>query len=96
MSNFRLLYNSDKLIPVTERKGNPYLTKYERAKVLGVRASQLGKNAPCMVDPKGEYNVLEIAKMELEQGVLPLILQRHLPNGTVEEWTIAELHSFKN
>ncbi len=95
MSNFRLSYHSDNITPKDERKGSPFLTKYEKAKVLGVRAAQLGKNAPCMVDPRGAHNVLEIAKMELAAGVLPLVLQRHLPNGKIEEWPVSELQVLK-
>jgi DNA-directed RNA polymerase subunit K/omega len=59
----------------------PTLTKYEIARALGARATQISRNAKIMVDPKGETDPLEIAKMELEQGKLPIIIVRTLPSG---------------
>ena len=91
MSNFRLLAEPDKLVPIEKRRGSRWLTKYEQAKVLGVRAAQLGKNAPSMIDPQGEHRVLEIARLELMAKVLPLVIQRHLPDGSIEEWPVSEL-----
>jgi DNA-directed RNA polymerase I, II, and III subunit RPABC2 len=37
----------------------PYMTKYERARVLGTRALQISMNAPVMVDLDGETDPLE-------------------------------------
>ena len=75
-----------------DRRGQRFLTKYERAKVLGVRAEQLSKNAPTRaVIPEGEHRALEIAKLELRQKCMDLILCRHFPDGTVEEWAISEM-----
>lgn len=37
----------------------PYMTKYERARVLGTRALQISLNAPVMVDLDGETDPLE-------------------------------------
>ena len=38
----------------------PYMTKYERARVLGTRALQISLNAPVMVDLDGETDPLEV------------------------------------
>jgi len=35
------------------RKTTPYLTKYEKARILGARALQLSMNAPVMVELDG-------------------------------------------
>lgn len=39
-----------------------FLTKYERAKILGTRALQISLGAPVMVDLEGETDPLEIAQ----------------------------------
>ena len=41
----------------------PYMTKYERARILGTRALQISMNAPIMVELKGQTDPLEIAKL---------------------------------
>nr|QBK90489.1 MAG: RNA polymerase Rpb6 [Pithovirus LCPAC103] len=71
----------------------PYwLTKYERAKVLGIRALQISKNAPPTIEvPPGMINSLDIAQLELEAHRLPLILIRRYPDGSEEEWPVSEL-----
>jgi DNA-directed RNA polymerase subunit K/omega len=61
------------------------LTKYEKARVLGSRALQISQGAPYLVKVSKEkleeirYNPLEIAKMELEAGVIPITVTRPLP-----------------
>ena len=52
-------------IPIEERVTTKYLTKYERARVLGTRALQISMNAPVMVDLDGETDPLKIAMKEL-------------------------------
>lgn len=39
-----------------------YMTKYERARVLGTRALQIAMGAPVMVELEGETDPLQIAK----------------------------------
>jgi len=68
-----------------------YLTKYERARVLGARALQIAKNAPLQVDPCGETDALTLAEMELQAGKLPFILRRYLPDGSFEDWPVSQL-----
>lgn len=53
-----------------------YMTKYERARILGTRALQISMNAPVMVDVKGETDPLMIALEELRQKKIPLIVRR--------------------
>ena len=38
----------------------PYMTKYERARVLGTRALQISMNAPVMVELDGETDPLDV------------------------------------
>lgn len=68
-----------------------YLTKYERARLLGTRALQLSMNAPPLVELDGETDPLKIAAKELRERKLPLIVRRYLPDGSFEDWSLDEL-----
>lgn len=75
-----------------ERITTQYLTKYEKARVLGARALQISRNAPVMVDLEpGEWDPLEIAEKELHAKKIPFIIRRYLPNNTYEDWRVDEL-----
>merc|ERR1712039_494034 len=69
----------------------PFMTKYEKARVLGTRALQISMCAPLMVDPEGETDPLEIATKELKEKKIPFIIRRFLPDGSFEDWSITEL-----
>jgi DNA-directed RNA polymerase I, II, and III subunit RPABC2 len=75
----------------SERITTRYLTKYERARVLGTRALQISMNAPVMVDLEGETDPLKIAMKELREKKIPIIIRRYLPDGSYEDWGIDEL-----
>ncbi|KAH8119883.1 RNA polymerase Rpb6 [Phellopilus nigrolimitatus] len=79
--------------PNKVRITTPYLTKYERARVLGTRALQISMNAPVLVPLDGETDALQIAIKELSQRKIPLIIRRYLPDGSFEDWSVAELIS---
>lgn len=50
----------------TKKITTPYMTKYERARVLGTRALQIAMCAPIMVELEGETDPLQIALKELK------------------------------
>jgi DNA-directed RNA polymerase subunit K len=60
-------------------------TKYERARILGARALQLAMNAPLLIKlnvedlEKINYDVLKIAEVELDSGVLPISINKPFP-----------------
>lgn len=60
-------------------------TKYERARILGARALQLSMDAPVLMKIDDEalsnlnYDPLRIAEIELDGGVLPISVNRPLP-----------------
>ncbi|KAI4217092.1 MAG: hypothetical protein LQ351_000401 [Letrouitia transgressa] len=70
-----------KKIAKENRTTTPYMTKYERARVLGVRAEQISKNAPVLVDLEGETDPLQIAIKELNEKKIPLVVRRYMPDG---------------
>lgn len=74
-----------------KRQTMPYMTKYERARILGLRALQISNNAPLMVEHDKETDPLKIATKELIAGKVPFIIRRRLPNGTFEDWAVNEL-----
>jgi DNA-directed RNA polymerase I, II, and III subunit RPABC2 len=70
----------------------PFLTMYERTKIISLRAAQLAHGAAPFIDvPDYLTDVYEIAKAELEAKRLPYILKRPLPNGEYEYWRLADL-----
>mmetsp|Transcript_12373 Transcript_12373/g.26725 ORF Transcript_12373/g.26725 Transcript_12373/m.26725 type:complete len:133 (+) Transcript_12373:214-612(+) len=68
-----------------------YMSKYERARVLGTRALQISMNAPVMVALDGETDPLEIAMKELREKKIPFTIRRYLPDGSYEDWRVDEL-----
>uniref|UniRef100_A0A2C9LL21 DNA-directed RNA polymerases I, II, and III subunit RPABC2 n=2 Tax=Biomphalaria glabrata TaxID=6526 RepID=A0A2C9LL21_BIOGL len=68
-----------------------YMTKYERARVLGTRALQIAMCAPVMVELEGETDPLVIAMKELKARKVPFIIRRYLPDGSFEDWALDEL-----
>ncbi len=70
----------------------PFLTNFEKTKIIGLRANQLSKGSvPFVAVPKHITDVKDIAKLELEQKRLPYIIKRPLPNGQFEYWRLADL-----
>uniref|UniRef100_A0A7S3J4U4 Uncharacterized protein n=1 Tax=Euplotes harpa TaxID=151035 RepID=A0A7S3J4U4_9SPIT len=74
-----------------DRISPPFLTKYERARILGARALQISKNAPLCVHPDGETDPYKIAEKELQERKIPFIIRRYLPDGSYEDWKLEEL-----
>jgi|TARA_B100001971_G_C18070788_1_gene472974 DNA-directed RNA polymerase subunit K len=60
-------------------------TKYEKARIIGARALQIGMGAPFLIKmtKKGleqiNFNPVEIAKMEYKKDILPITIKRPLP-----------------
>lgn len=70
----------------------PYLTPFERTKIIGFRANQIAQGARAFIDvPAHVTDVLEIARLELEQKRLPFIIKRPMPDGTFEYWRLTDL-----
>jgi len=71
---------------MTPTQTSPYnFTKYEKARILGARALQLAMNAPLLLKISEEdlqkinYDVLKIAEIELDSGVLPISIKKPFP-----------------
>jgi DNA-directed RNA polymerase I, II, and III subunit RPABC2 len=78
--------------PQRERVTTRFLTKYEKARIIGARALQISKNAPIMVEVEpGEWDPLKIAEKELIARKIPFIIRRYLPDNSYEDWRVDEL-----
>ena len=71
----------------------PFITRYERAKILGERTKQLTySNVDSMVNvPPHIIDSYQIAIMEYNANVIPYIVKRNLPGGTCEYWKFSDL-----
>ena len=70
----------------------PILTRYEKAKILGVRAKQINNGSKLFINVgKDVIEGHTIALMELEQKKIPFIIRRPLPNGRSEYWRVKDL-----
>ena len=75
-----------------KHKSVPYLTLFEKTKLIGFRANQLAQGARPLVDvPPHITDVIDIARIELEQKRMPYILKRGMPDGTFEYWRLTDL-----
>jgi DNA-directed RNA polymerase subunit K/omega len=70
----------------------PYLTKYERTRVLGQRAKQINSGSkPYVQVPDNIMDGYIIAQMELVQKRIPFIIQRPVYGGASEYWKLKDL-----
>jgi DNA-directed RNA polymerase subunit K/omega len=70
----------------------PILTRYEKAKIIGLRAKQINNGAQVFIDvPHNVIEGLTIAEWELKEKKVPFIIRRPLPNGGSEYWKVADL-----
>lgn len=51
--------------------------KFENARIISARALQISMDAPILVKiPSGEFNPVNIARLELEKDVIPITIKR--------------------
>jgi DNA-directed RNA polymerase I, II, and III subunit RPABC2 len=100
-----IIHNYDEIMSMTKvvrdknnniiddlHKTLPYLTKYEKARILGQRAKQINSKAKVFV--KVPDNVIDgylIAQLELKEKRIPFIIRRPLPSGGCEYWSLKDL-----
>jgi DNA-directed RNA polymerase I, II, and III subunit RPABC2 len=84
--------NSDGIIIDPFHKTIPFLTKYEKTRILGQRAKQIEIGAKPLV--KVEETIIDshiIAELELKEKKIPFIIRRPIPGGACEYWNVADL-----
>jgi len=80
--------------PDPNHRSQPWLSQFERTKIVGFRSNQLAQGAKAYVDlskHKHIVNTGEIARLELAEGRLPFIVARLMPDGQFEFWSLADL-----
>jgi DNA-directed RNA polymerase I, II, and III subunit RPABC2 len=101
------VHNYDEIIAMTKivrdksgiiiddlHKTIPFLTKYEKARILGQRAKQINSGASVFVKvPEKVIDGYLIAELELIEKRIPFIIRRPLPNGGSEYWSIKDLEN---
>jgi len=89
--NVKYLPPSSDKVDVNHRT-YPFLTNFEKTKIIGLRANQISKGSVPFIDvPKHITDVRDIARLELEQKRIPFIIKRPLPNGSFEYWRLSDL-----
>jgi len=70
----------------------PFITKYEKARIIGERSKQIDAGAEPMVEI--EPNMIDgylITLKEYEAKAIPFIIQRPIPSGASEYWKFSDL-----
>ena len=92
LSMIKVVRDKDDIIIDDLHKTIPYLTKYERARILGQRARQIDAGStPFIKVPENVIDGYIIAEMELKEKRIPFIIRRPLPHGGSEYWSIKDL-----
>ena len=71
----------------------PFVTRYEKAKIIGERSKQLSYSnvEPMIKVPPDIIDSYDIAKMEYNANMIPFIIKRNLPDGSCEYWKFKDL-----
>ena len=88
----RVVRNNDGTVIDPLHTTIPFITRYEKARIIGERAKQIEYGATAMV--KVDANVIDgylIALKEYEEKKIPFIIKRPLPNGGCEYWKFKDL-----
>jgi len=84
--------DNDGIIIDPLHKTLPFLTKYEKTRILGQRTKQIECGAtPFIKVPEGIIDAHIIADLELQQKRIPVIIRRPLPGGGSEYWNLKDL-----
>jgi DNA-directed RNA polymerase I, II, and III subunit RPABC2 len=89
--------NEKGLVDDPRHRTEPFVRKYERARIIGERAVQLANGAEPLIPMEGDtarfLSEIEIASREFEQKLLPFIIFRPLPHGGGEFWKLSDLET---
>jgi DNA-directed RNA polymerase I, II, and III subunit RPABC2 len=87
------IYKQPTEVAMENRTTDPYITHYEKIRILGIRSKQISMGAKEMVKYDGIISAVELAKHELNNKTTPLVIKRVLPNNTYELWKVSELNN---
>jgi len=88
----KIIRDNDNNIIDPLHKTIPYLTKYEKTRILGQRAKQIECGAkPFVKVPENIIDSQIIAELELQEHKIPFIIRRPIPGGGCEYWNLKDL-----
>jgi len=79
------------LVPDNKRITINRLTKYEKVRIIGIRAKQIITGANILLKGIENKTPIEIAELELKYNMIPFKIKRRLPNDRYEIWKLSEL-----
>lgn len=79
--------------PQNVKKTTNVLTRFEYVMLIAARALQISAGSEPLIpyQEEGLYNPRDIAERELLERVIPLLIQRTLPDGTKEFWHVKDM-----
>jgi DNA-directed RNA polymerase I, II, and III subunit RPABC2 len=87
-----IVRDSNGVIVDRMHKTLPFVTRYEKARVLGERAKQINAGAKPFIEISDSLiDGYLIALKEFEEKKIPFIVRRPLPNGGSEYWKLRDL-----
>lgn len=90
----RVVRNDENHIIDPLHKTLPFLTKFEKTRIIGQRAKQIETGStPFIKVPDNIMDGYLIAELELQQKKIPFIIRRPIPNGTCEYWDVNDLEN---
>ena len=88
----RIIRNEQGIIIDPLHKTLPFITKYEKARILGERAKQINMGAKPLIKIGPEIiDGYLIACKEFTEKKIPFIVKRPMPNGGCEYWKFRDL-----
>ena len=88
----KIVKNENGVIIDPLHKTLPFITKYEKTRILGERSKQLNAGAKSFIEVDNSMiDGYLIALKEYEQKKIPFIIRRPIPNGTCEYWKLKDL-----
>jgi DNA-directed RNA polymerases I, II, and III subunit RPABC2 len=94
LSKFQIISNNETYdtFQTQTRKTRPYLSRFEKAKVLGLRAAQIDNGCEStLAIPPNLMDARSIAEYEFQNQGIPFMIRRYFVDGTHEDWRLSEL-----
>ena len=90
-TDVEIVTENNRYVKTEDRITKPYLTNYERVRLLSDRAAQIASGSDPMIKNVSDMDSKTIAKLELETNKTPLYIEREMPGGKIEKWYLWEL-----
>ena len=88
------------ILPISQqqlgvRRSRPRMTRFERARILSMRAEQIANGTVAFVERLEGEGALDLAEREFAAGRIPFIVRRFIPTADggviAEDWRLDEL-----